>query len=208
MRDRSVLFWDFDGVIKESVVVKTDAYVGLFASYGADIAERVRRHHESNGGMSRYEKIPLYLTWAGLSPTSDVVANCCRAFSEEVYQRVVDCSWVPGAREYLASNYERQRFVVVTGTPQDEMEQILRHLDISHWFREVHGAPADKAEAIRSVLERWRCPNDQALMIGDSRSDYLAACASGVDFLLRRTPLNGALQREFRGHQCRDFAHE
>ena len=56
-----LIFWDFDGVIKESVSVKTDAYVELFSLYGSDICKQVRKHHLANGGMSRYDKIPLYL---------------------------------------------------------------------------------------------------------------------------------------------------
>ena len=52
MRERSVIFWDFDGVIKESVGVKTEAYVKLFAPFGAPIAARVRRRRppKSPGG--------------------------------------------------------------------------------------------------------------------------------------------------------------
>ena len=51
----------FDGVIKESVSVKTDAFVDLFRPYGRDVCEQVRKHHLANGGMSRYQKMPTYL---------------------------------------------------------------------------------------------------------------------------------------------------
>ena len=42
-------FWDFDGVIKDSVDVKTQAYFQLFEPFGLDVAERVRQHHEAMG---------------------------------------------------------------------------------------------------------------------------------------------------------------
>ena len=205
MKDRSVLFWDFDGVIKESVAVKSAAYAELFSHYGADIEERVRNHHECNGGMSRFEKIPLYLKWVGGSSSARDVDRLCDEFSALVMQAVVDSAWVPGAREYIDENYMCQLFVLVTGTPQGEMEQILKMLDMENRFREVHGAPTNKATAIDSFLARWKCKRTEALVIGDSRSDYLAASATGVDFLLRRTPLNFALQGEHRGLHCRDF---
>jgi HAD superfamily hydrolase (TIGR01549 family) len=205
VRDRSVIFWDFDGVIKESVAVKTGAYIRLFEPFGPEVADRVRQHHECNGGMSRFEKIPLYLAWSGRTPDGEEVARYCAAFGAAVRQAVIDSAWVPGAREYLEANNRRQRFVIVTATPQDEMEEILKMLHIGHWFWEVHGAPTGKAEAIRSVLARSECVSTDALVIGDSRSDYLAASANGVPFLLRRTPLNRALQSEFHGAQCEDF---
>ena len=65
IKTASVIFWDFDGVIKDSVSVKSDAFVQLFLPFGKQISKRVKDHHEENGGMSRYEKLPIYLKWAG-----------------------------------------------------------------------------------------------------------------------------------------------
>lgn len=205
MRERSVLFWDFDGVIKESVEVKTQAYLGLFAPFGAELAARIRAHHQANGGMSRLEKIPLYLEWAGCPATADEVARCCTAFANAVRQRVIDSPWVPGACEYLQAHHARQRCVVLTATPQAEIEGILQTLGIAHWFLEVHGAPIPKAAAIAAVLARWGCPARDALVIGDSTSDYEAAKSANVDFLLRRTTLNTPLQHQYHGPQCENF---
>ena len=56
-----MVFWDFDGVIKESVSVKTDAFEELFKPYGDIVRNKVKNHHIENAGMSRFNKIPLYL---------------------------------------------------------------------------------------------------------------------------------------------------
>ena len=80
----AALFWDFDGVIKESVDVKTQAYVGLFQAFGPAVAARVREHHERHGGMSRFAKIPLYLEWAQVTPTRAETARYCELFSASV----------------------------------------------------------------------------------------------------------------------------
>jgi phosphoglycolate phosphatase-like HAD superfamily hydrolase len=207
LRRYATLFWDFDGVIKESVAVKSDAYERLFAAFGAELAARVRAHHERNGGMSRYEKLPLYLRWAGREASAAEVSRYCERFSAAVQQAVIDSPWVPGAREYLQENHARQCFVLVTATPVAEMQSILTALDLAACFREVHGAPASKTEAIQSVLARWKCARADSLLIGDSDSDYAAAKATGVEFMLRRTALNRNLQREHCGLQCEDFIH-
>ena len=51
------IFWDFDGVIKESLEVKSNAFFKLFEKFGHDIASKVRNHHEDNvnylGGSGR-----------------------------------------------------------------------------------------------------------------------------------------------------------
>jgi phosphoglycolate phosphatase-like HAD superfamily hydrolase len=206
LRAYAVVFWDFDGVIKESVNIKTQAYVDLFAAFGTAFTTRVRHHHEQNGGMSRFEKIPLYLGWAGLQPTAVELGVYCNAFGTAVRQRIINCAWVRGAREYLAENHQRQAFVLVSATPEDEMKGIVEALAIGPWFREVHGAPQPKSRAVQSVLERWSCPAEKALFIGDSLSDWEAAAATGIGFLLRRTELNAELQRRYAGPQCEDFA--
>ena len=199
------LFWDFDGVIKESVVVKSDAFERLFAPFGPNVAARVREHHECHGGMSRSEKLPLYLKWAGRDASAEEVEHYSERFSLAVRQAVVECPWVAGAREYLQSNLQRQCFVLVTATPQLEMEDILQALDATRWFSDVYGTPTTKADAIGAVLVRQSRRPAEALMIGDSEADYAAAQAAGVDFLLRRTDLNRALQRSYSGPQCEDF---
>lgn len=203
----TTLFWDFDGVIKDSVAVKSDAFERLFAPFGTELAARVRLHHESNGGMSRYEKFPVYLRWAGLEASEAQVARYCGLFATAVRQAVIDSPWVPGAREYLQSNQGRQRFVLVTATPQGEIEDILAALRLASCFQEVHGAPTSKSDAVESVMARLQSSRAEALFIGDSDADYAAARAAGVDFLLRRTALNRHLQREYHGMQCEDFMH-
>jgi phosphoglycolate phosphatase-like HAD superfamily hydrolase len=205
IRRYRTLFWDFDGVIKESLEIKSEAFEYLFAPFGTHIATRVRDHHERHGGLSRYEKFPLYLSWAGRQATDAEVTHYCDLFSSAVRQRIIECAWVTGAREYLDANHRRQFFVLVTATPQPEMEDILGAIRIRHWFREVHGAPVTKADAIRSVLARAGHPLDEALCIGDSAADRAAARAAGVEFLLRRTRFNHDLQREYSGPQCDDF---
>ncbi len=157
--------------------------------------------------MSRYEKLPLYLRWADQEASEAEVSRYCEMFSAAVRHAVIDSPWVPGAREYLQTNHARQCFVLVTATPQAEIEGILMVLDLAGYFREVHGAPMGKTAAIESVLARWKCARADALVIGDSDSDYAAANTAGVEFLLRRTALNQHLQQQHHGLQCEDFIH-
>lgn len=195
----SIVFWDFDGVIKDSVTVKSLAFEQLFLPYGREVAERVRQHHEVHGGISRYEKIPIYMGWAGELATKDQIQIFCDRFSQLVLQAVIDAEWVPGVREYLQSHHARQFFVLVTATPHEEIQQILHALNMSHYFREVHGAPTLKSTAIRDTLTRTQFSPEHALVVGDSETDMEAAEVNHVPFLLRRTALNQSLQERFQG---------
>ena len=194
-----IVFWDFDGVIKDSVSVKSRGYEKLFSSFGNKLVQRVNRHHQSHGGISRFEKIPLYLSWAEQGSNPAKVQEYCEKFSELVKQAVIDSPWVPGVYEYLKCYHTSQCFILITGTPQEEIEQILNSLEINSFFREVHGAPKEKSLMIKEVLKRFQCNSDHALVIGDSKTDFEAARENNVSFLLRRTPWNHELQKNYKG---------
>ena len=196
-----MIFWDFDGVIKDSVGVKTTAFKKIFSQYDQRIVNTIRQHHEANGGVSRFDKIPLYLKWAGEEVTEELVAKFCNLFSENVMQSVIDSPWVPGVKEWLLDNFQKKQFILVTATPQHEIEKILLALNINQCFQGVFGSPIIKKEAIRLVLEKENISPYKALMIGDSETDLLAANDNAVNFLLRRTNLNLALQASYKGLQ-------
>jgi phosphoglycolate phosphatase-like HAD superfamily hydrolase len=199
LRAASLVFWDFDGVIKESLTVKADGFERLFLPFGQEVANRVRKHHESHTGISRYEKMPLYLDWAGLPSTTDKVEEFCERFSQLVRVAVIEADWVPGVPEYLRAECRRQQFVLLTATPQREIEEILRSLALEGCFREVFGAPTSKPSAIKDVLMRSPFSSDRVLVVGDSESDVKAAEINGLACLLRSTTFNEDLRRTFRG---------
>jgi len=185
-----LVFWDFDGVIKDSLAVKAAAFEELFLANGSDVVARVRAHHEANGGLSRFEKIPLYLDWSGIPATAEVVNEYCDRFSNLSLQRVIDSSWVPGVREYLLAHHASQNFVLLTSMPQAEADYIIKVLGISALFRQVFGSPERKVDVIAQVLLVTGTEPSSAIMVGDTETDMAAAVANGISFLLRRTASN------------------
>ncbi len=203
----TVVFWDFDGVIKDSLAVKADAFESLFTPYGQSVAKRVRQHHEAHGGMSRFDKIPLYLAWAGERDCDLRAKEFCTRFSKLVFQAVIDSPWIAGVPEYLQQYKDQQYFILVTATPQSEVQKILDVIGISSCFREVHGAPKQKSDVIRDVRSRLKYLPHQALMVGDAESDLIAAKDNGIPVLLRRTNFNQRTQATHAGPMFRDLLH-
>ncbi|MDD5437468.1 MAG: HAD hydrolase-like protein, partial [Candidatus Omnitrophica bacterium] len=52
---RAIIF-DFDGVLVESVDLKTGAFAKLFAAEGEDVVRKVVEYHLGNTGVSRFDK--------------------------------------------------------------------------------------------------------------------------------------------------------
>ena len=199
------VFFDFDGVIKDSVSVKSDAFEMIFAEFGTEISTKVRKHHEANGGMSRYDKFPLYLSWIGLMPTESLIEEYSNRFSNIVKQQVIDSEWVACVVEFLRDNNNKQEMFVLTATPQSEIEEILKALEISDYFTEVIGSPTKKTEAISQLISKYQLNPEKTVMIGDSMPDYLAASENHIVFILRKTVLNTEMQKTLQCNMIDDF---
>ncbi len=203
-----VIFWDFDGVIKDSVEVKSMAFEKLFSDYDQDLADRVREHHEKNGGVSRFEKIPLYLSWSNEAVTNKKVQELCNRFSLMVKQSVIDSPWVDGFSEFIERHHKAKKHILVTATPIEEIEEILQSLNIRHFFYKIYGAPNTKSDAINETLRGLKIKPKHAIMLGDSESDYKAAKDNNMLFFLRGTELNKNLQAVCKDWIFKDFINE
>ena len=199
IRRSTLVFWDFDGVIKESLEVKALAFESLFAPYGAQIASRVRAHHGAHTGVSRFEKMPIYLDWAGQPVTPARVQEYCARFGETVRQAVIDAPWVPGVERVLRTRRPGQSYVLISATPQPEIEEIVNQLALTRCFAAVYGSPTPKAVAVERAMAALGSGPESCLLVGDSETDLEAARVTQVPFLLRRTPMNRALQDYHRG---------
>ena len=201
-----IVFWDFDGVIKESVSVKTKAFERMFQKFGSTVVKNVKTHHEANGGISRYEKMPHYFEqFAGVKLSEGDIHRKCDEFGEMVMEAVIESPWVPGVESYLRQNPNNQQFVLVTGTPQQEIEYILDRLELLPLFTSVFGAPATKKTSVRSVLNDSMVNPSRTLFLGDALADAEAAQANSVPFFMRETPLNRKCVSEMGLNTYRDL---
>ena len=123
------IIFDFDGVIAESVNVKTEAFSKMYAKYGSDIAKKVVEHHLSHGGISRFEKFKFYhKEYFGIELTNQQLQELANQFSELVVQKVIAAPYVPGALEFIQNNYKYYDLFISSGTPEDEIIEITLHV--------------------------------------------------------------------------------
>jgi len=179
-----LIFLDFDGVVKDSVSVKTDAFLELFKGANRSIREKIREHHIKNGGVSRFDKIPLYLKWSKMEQTDENVNSMCHAFSSIVRDRVINSNWVPGVKSFLQN--QKCIFVMVSATPQGELIDICQSLNIDVFFARLYGSPICKSDAIHASMIDYNVSHDDCVMIGDAMTDIKAAKDNNIDFILRR----------------------
>lgn len=201
-----VLIFDFDGVIKESVAVKTDAFAALFVDFGPHVQERVVAHHLANGGMPRFDKIRIYFRdFIGREITDSELAEQCGRFARLCRQAVVDSAWVPGALPFLETRSRLFHCYIASGTPDDELRWIIDKLGIGTLFQGIYGSPRHKPEILKTIIKRGGHSPRECLMIGDALADHQAAAKTGCGFLLRETPENRPLFETIDCPRIRDF---
>ena len=200
-----LVFWDFDGVIKDSLEVKGKAFVQLLNSPSPGLVCRILAHHAANGGMSRYEKIPLYMQWLGEVPTPTKVLDLCKKMGSLVTEAVVSSPWVPGVEVLLRKNPYGQLFVVVSATPLSELTYVVRRLNLEKCFLAIYGTPTSKTDAIAIIMQDQHLAREDCLMIGDALADRDAARANEIPFLLRRHDGNAEVMKNFEGLSVNDF---
>jgi HAD superfamily hydrolase (TIGR01549 family) len=200
------LFFDFDGVIAESLEVKGNAFYKMYEPYGAEIANKVLKHHISNGGVSRFEKFKIYHEeYLGITVDNQKIDDLADTFSSYVLDGVVNSPYVDGFLQFMVKIGSETTNWIITGTPTDEIKEILKRRSIEHMFTEAYGSPKKKDHWTEYIIESRNLPRESILFLGDALSDFNAARSSGIDFALRVHTDNVNLFEEFNGIRFADF---
>ena len=177
-------FFDFDGVLADSVEVKTEAFAKLYEPYGPEVVAQVIDHHRRHGGMTRTDKFRYYhRDHLGRDLSDEEMAELCQKFSELVVDKVVGAQEIRGAGDFLKKWCSRLPCFVISATPQEEIRQIVRHRGMMGYFDEVLGAPASKKDNLQRLLNQFHLNPSKCCLFGDAESDYRAAHACGVEFI-------------------------
>lgn len=203
-----VIFFDFDGVIKETLDIKSNAFKKLFEKYGSGVSKKVLDHHNTNMGVSRFIKIPLYLGFSGIKINEKIIKEYENNFSQLVFEGVIESDWVPGILSFLKKNYDKKHLYILTATPHQEINKIARILKINCYFKEIIGSPTSKSKAIKNLIKLNNFVPSKCVMIGDSKSDHEASIDSEVPFILRKTKYNHDMQLQFNFKMINNFNDE
>lgn len=200
------IFFDFDGVLAESVHVKTQAYYELYLPYGKKIAEEVVNHHRANGGMSRFIKFRLYhKVYLGENIEKSKVDELSRKYSDLVVKKVIEADEIPGAKDFLIRHYKKCNYWIITGTPTEEIKEITRQRNIYKYFKEHCGSPTKKTEWTEYLIEKYNLKRNETLFLGDAMSDYQAAKESNLNFALRNYEETYELFKDYDVIRFNDF---
>jgi phosphoglycolate phosphatase-like HAD superfamily hydrolase len=182
---KTIVVFDFDGVLVDSVHVKADAFFQMYQKYGSALAKQVRCHHLENGGMSRFAKFKYYQeTLLGEKVKPEVIAALSIQFSGLVVEKIISSSWIPGAEIFLKLLSKNNILCMInSATPQDEIELIIHKRQMGKYFSGVFGSPTTKADNLQKIIDQFSINPSQIIFFGDALADWNAASEMGISFV-------------------------
>jgi HAD superfamily hydrolase (TIGR01549 family) len=178
------IIFDFDGVILDSVDVKTKAFQQMYSIYGDDVMRKVVDYHLLNGGISRYEKFKYFhKNFLNISISNAEVDHMASEFSKIVFNKVCNSEYIQGALEFLNYSHDKYLTFICTGTPESEIKKILESKKLIKFFNSVYGSPKTKVEIIKNIMIERNLNANEILFIGDAMTDYNASHETNLNFI-------------------------
>ena len=188
----SCLIFDCDGVLIESVPVKTRAFARVAEPFGAEAVDRLVMYHTMHGGISRYTKFEwLYREVLGREITPEELEELGRRYADIAFDELCRCAVVPGAVDVLTRWRGRVPMYVCSGAPHEELLVVLERHGLHQYFTGIFGSPPAKTALLRDIILRAGVDPATAVMVGDSGTDLHAAEAVGTLFYGRGEELKG-----------------
>lgn len=171
------LVFDCDGVLLDSVPVKTRAFGRLAEPYGEEARDRFVMYHARHGGVSRYRKFAWFFREIlNRDITPEESGEWGRKFAEYALDEVRRCPMIPGALDVLEKWRGKLPLYVCSGAPSEELELVLGERELRKYFAGVFGSPPAKDELLRQIVhDVARVEPEQTLMVGDAVTDRNAA---------------------------------
>ena len=179
------IVFDFDGVILDSVPVKTLAFRHLFSSYSKDSIDEFIIYHEKNGGVSRFKKIEYFFKKILDEPIDEtLIDKYAKTYSELTKETLADEKFLIDDTLRFIQKYNTEfNMHIASGADENDLLYICRKLNIDKFFKSIHGSPTPKVEIIESLLKNYNYKAVETVLIGDSINDYEAARDNGIAFL-------------------------
>ena len=179
----SLLVLDCDGVILESMDIKTEAMRRVGQNFGQELCDRLVLFQRLEGGISRYEKFNWLWQEAYGRDISPEESHALEAdFLGHMGDALTNCALVPGTLEVLDAWHTKLPIYVCSGAPDAELKHLLTQRGQGKYFTKICGYPPAKTALLQNILRESAVNPQSALMVGDTITDSRAAEHCGTQF--------------------------
>jgi phosphoglycolate phosphatase len=195
--------FDFDGTLVDSNDIKTETFFNIAHSWdpSGEIVGEVLRCWPSADRYEKTKKIAEGLISRRLLPPNASVEEWSHRLANEYTVRcknnIACCQEMPGASQSLGELTEKGYLLFInSATPKKPLRQILNLRNWSHFFQDVYGAEATKADNLRRISRETGTTKNEIVHIGDQRDDLQATEQFGCHFIAMAAPNSGPIGRQ------------
>ncbi|OCL87042.1 Phosphoglycolate phosphatase [Aliarcobacter thereius] len=178
------IFWDFDGVILDSMPIRDYGFREIFKDFDKSLVDKLLEYHTLNGGLSRYVKIKyFYNELLGQVVSDEKVQELADKFSTIMKAELTNKKYlIKETVDFIEKNYQNYNFHIVSGSDEKELNYLCKELDLTQYFKTIEGSPTCKKDLVKNILEKYDYNSKECVLIGDSINDYEAANVNGIKF--------------------------
>jgi len=178
------IFWDFDGVILDSMKIKGDGLIELFQNHNLADVQILKEYHYANGGVSRFDKIKyFYNEILDQEISEEKVLRLANTFASIMEKKLFDrANLIQESLVFIEKNYIKYNFHIVSGSEHNELNNLCKYFEIDKYFISINGSPIKKDILIQNIIKDFGYNKDEVILIGDSMTDYNAAKKNEIRF--------------------------
>lgn len=184
------LVFDFDGTLVDSNAIKEDTFYKIAQSWdpSGEIVSEVLKRWPSADRYEKTRKIAEGLISRRLLPIDSSVEEwsirLAREYTVRCKKAIACCREMPGVSQSLGDLTEKGYLLFVnSATPEEPLRQLLNLRNWSHFFHDVYGAEASKADNLRRISRETATAINEIVHIGDQRDDLQATEQFGCRFI-------------------------
>jgi phosphoglycolate phosphatase-like HAD superfamily hydrolase len=180
-----IIFWDFDGVIMDSMPVRRMGFEKTLEKFPKDQVQELLVFHDQNGGLSRYVKFRYFFNEIRNEKITDKqVMELAASFSTIMLSLLIDENLlIKDSVEFIKQNWRKYEMHITSGSDGNELNKICNDLGLSQYFKSINGSPTPKIEIVKQLLQDHNYTKSDVVLIGDSKNDYDASIANDIDFV-------------------------
>ncbi len=184
LSEYDIYFFDCDGVILDSNALKIAAMENVLSQFDFKKNEvnSCITYFKKNFGKSRFHHVDYFLSnilCVSSTDRSFLEQKLLNLFSIECKELYKTAPLTPGYLDF-ARRLEGKKYVA-SGSAEDELRDVFSFRKLSNLYDGIFGSPKHKSQILKDLLTDNN--STKALMIGDAKSDFLAAQENGIDFL-------------------------
>ena len=178
------IFWDFDGVILDSLPIKDIGFTKIFENYPKKLVEEFLIYNKVNNGLSRFHKIRyFYNQLLKKKINSEKVNSYAEKFTQIMKKKLSSKRYlIEDSLNYIKLNYKKYNFHLISASEHKELNYLCEKLNLKKYFITIDGSPKPKVNLITTLLKKNKYKKYETIYIGDSINDLDAANRNKIEF--------------------------